>query len=173
MPQLNRQDQPPRGGPEMWILRLKAKQSRTLAILSVSLWGTWTHWNGQCSEPCFVEKKACSGCKRGLPKRWKGYLHCWDYHEKREVFLELTPMAADAVLVQCGEGAPLRRNRIQMARGDGDNTRLKVTILSAVPLDVLLPEPKDPKKTLEKLWGIDDVAAYPEQPTALPMNEAQ
>lgn len=173
MPPLNRQDRPPRGGPEMLVLRLKAGVTKLFAILSPSLWGVWTHWAGSKSEPCFQDKKSCSGCKRGLPKRWKGYLHCWDYHDKREVFFELTPLAADAILEQCGEDAPLRGNRIQVVRGAGDKARLKVTVLSAVPRDQVLPEAKDPAKTLSKLWGMDDVVAYPQQPTAIPIDKAQ
>jgi hypothetical protein len=167
----NRQDTPPRSGPELPVVRLKASGSTMVVILSASLWGIWTHWNGSKTEPCYREKKQCPACKKGLPKRWKGYLHCWDYAKKREIFLELTPTSADQLLSQCGKDVPLRGNRMNVNRGAGDKARLRLTVLTAVP-PAELPAGRDPEVTLQKLWGLDDTLAFEQQPTILPNSEA-
>ena len=169
---LNRQNHPPRGGPSMPIRRVKAGQRKQFAILSRSLWGVWTHWNGKQSEPCYQEKKQCGGCKRGLPKRWKGYLHAYDFMDKEECFLELTPLACDQLLAQAGDKEPLRGNRVLVERGAGNKARLTVTMLTPVQSVSSLPAEKDPQSALQKLWGVDDTVAYPQQPPSLPMDEA-
>jgi hypothetical protein len=169
---LNRQDRPPRPGPEIEVLRIKAGATGQCIILSESLWGVWTHWNGRASEPCYSEKKDCSGCKRGYPKRWKGYLHVWDCFARREAFLELTPQSADHVLCQAGADS-LRGYRFQFQRGKGDKARLTVTLLPSVQLQNM-PEPKDPYKVLAYLWNIDElkVPAFSDAKTSLPISQA-
>lgn len=144
----------------MLVYRLKAGQSMDAVIVSRSLWGCYTHWNGRCSEPCYEGKGKCPGHKRGLPVRWKGYLHVYDVKRKRQCFLELTPTSADDLLRELGEGA-MRGQRVNIARQQGDKARLSVSVFSAerYTCDVSqLPEPKDPYKTLAKLWGVDDSA---------------
>jgi len=168
---INRQDRPPVGGPEMLVLRLKANQSLDAICISPSLWGCYTHWNGRCSEPCFGEKAKCPGHKRGLPVRWKGYLHVWDCRKKRQCFVELTPTSADDLLGQVGDGVILRGMRFVLTRQSGDKARLTVSVLEGerYAVDVgKLPTPKDPFKTLAKLWGIDDSALEPFAKDGLP-----
>lgn len=171
MQPLNRQNRPPDPGPEMLILRLRAGQRIVATILSKALWGVWTHWAGKRSEPCFGDKADCPGHKRGLPLRWKGYLHVFDHTKKKEGFLELTPVSAESLLDQVGNDSPLRGERIQVIRGGGDKARLTVELLAAIKEGVVLPPEKDPEKTLRALWGIERPQKGSKLSTAFPMNE--
>jgi hypothetical protein len=155
MSTLNTCHTPPPNGPELLIVRLKAGKKLLCVILSQSLWGVWTHWNGARSEPCFQERAHCNGCKRGLPKRWKGYLHVWDLERRRQVFVELTPVAAESINSQVGLGSVLRGYRVTLERMKGDQSRLIVHVHPMHTDSDTLPPAKDPAGTLTKLWGTD------------------
>jgi hypothetical protein len=137
------------------------------------LWGVYTHWAGNHSEPCYDNKKQCPGHKRGLPLRWKGYVHVFNQVTRNEEFLEFTPTSAKQLLDQFGESNPLRGNRVQMVRGRGDKARLTLTALTAATVTnpgIILPEPKDPYETLCKLWGITDLVLNEQGRSVIPLN---
>lgn len=169
---INRANEPPRPGPEMQVVRLKAGQELHATVLSDALWGCYVHWNGSRSEPCYADKKQCPGHKRGLPLRWKGYLHVVDNHRQTECFLELTPLAADQLIAQVGTGEPLRGQRLSMRRMSGDKARLKVTLLAhhTAVSKAELPRAKDPYATLVKLWGIADIGGDYLGGSSIPMS---
>jgi hypothetical protein len=167
MSTLNTCHMPPPNGPELLIIRLRAGKKLTCVILSHALWGVWTHWNGSRSEPCFSEKSHCNGCKRGLPKRWKGYLHVWDFERRRQVFVELTPTAAESINNQVGLGSVLRGYRVSLERMKGDQSRLIVHVHPMHPDVESLPSAKDPDATLRKLWGVDRRVASDEEQSGL------
>jgi hypothetical protein len=167
----NRQNVPPRPGPKIEIRRLRAGQTSTVVILSKSVWGVWTHWNGKVTEPCYEEKKKCPGCKKGLPKRWKGYLHCYDFNRRDECFVELTPISADAMACQVQAGDSLRGYRFRLQRANGDKARLSVTLLPSVEIPDL-PAEKDVQVVLCRLWELDGSVAVQEGTTNLPFTDA-
>lgn len=150
---------PPREGPEIFILRLKGNQTLSFAILSKSLWGIWVHWNGKKSEPHYKEDHLCIGCQAKRPKRWKGFLHCFCFEMGQEVFLELTPHSGHSLLAQLNKGGPLRGNRIQVRRTKGDNGRLLISVLTAIDNPAMLPNEKDPQESIMALWGLDPSGA--------------
>lgn len=155
MSDLNRDDRPPRIPKTMHLRRLKAGE-RFHGILLAPLWGVWTHWNGNRSEPCFKKKVSCPGHRKGLPSKWKGYFHVWNLLERAEEFLEVSPVAADQILDCLTTGHPARGHRVTILRGNGTKARLKVEVNESVPDAESLPQPKDPNKTLRRLWGIAD-----------------
>jgi len=154
---LDVQSTPPREGPEIYILRLKANQHYSFTIFSDHVWGINVHWNGKKSEPHFTDEGRCPGCQAKRTKRWKGYLHCFSAKMGQEVFLELTPASAQSLLSQLGDRGSLRGNRIQVKRTKGDNGRLLISVLTACPEPNALPKEKDPQESLLKLWGLGDV----------------
>ena len=146
----------PPSGPETPIVRVKTSGEHHFRILSRSYYGLWIHWNGQRSEGCFEDRQECSGCKRGLPRRWKGYLHCLAAERNgADCFLELTPVAITSLLAQCPKGESLRGLRLNVRRtSGGEKGRLRVLVLGDINPGKGLIEEKDPYNTLRKLWGL-------------------
>ena len=52
MAPLNRQDKPPKPGPRHEVWRIEPPHGFTGQIVSVSLWGVWTHWDGYRTREC-------------------------------------------------------------------------------------------------------------------------
>lgn len=167
---VRRSNIPPPAGPEMLVVRIDADQTVVATIISRHLVGFQTHWTGNRTIPCLERKGECHGCKAGMPSRWKGYLHVWDHHRKKDVFLEMTPHSANELLEQLGAGAEMRGQRVTLKRMKGKKARVKVqwdAIHGQVASDKL-PEPKDPQVTLETLWGYNVARlAGSEKPTIL------
>lgn len=147
--------QPPKAGPEIFIQRLKGGQKFTFTILSITLFGVWVHWDGKRSFPHYHPAEQCQGCMDRRQKRWKGFLHCFNYEIGQEVFLELTPFSATSLRNQLAGSDNLRGNRIQVSRTKGDNGRLVVQVLTAIQNPEALPPEKDPKASILKLWGME------------------
>lgn len=160
---LNLANEPPAPGPRLLVLRLRAGQKCSFVILSETIIGIWTHWSGRASNPCFTPKEDCEGCKKGYPKRWKGYIHCIDKSAHRHVFLELTPMSATSLRGQIPGGSSLRGFSLSAERGRGDKARLAVLIEQYCPKISDLPQAIDPIPTLSELWGLkpDPERQYP------------
>lgn len=173
MNKLSRPIRRPASGPQMWILRLKAKEEVQVCILSKAIWQCMVHWAGDHSEPCFEDHKTCHGHKRGWPLRWKGYLHVYDLRQRKECFLEITPGLADQLESAIGTGEVYRGQRVKLVRGRGDKARYSLEIM--LPHEqvsrVDLPPEKDPYETLCKLWGIDPGTLERLGEASIPMSE--
>lgn len=155
MAELNRDDRPPKAGPKWWIERIGAGREGLFTIFSRNIFGVWTHWQLHGSQPCFNRKEDCEGCKRNFPRRWKGYLHAYDHHAKRQCFLEITPIVAESIQQQLGEDQPVRGYRLKMKRGNGPKARVKVEVLAPLGGGPELVEEKFPEETLRKLWSLN------------------
>lgn len=152
---IRREDTPPIAPRTLTLVRLKAGEQLTARILSPSLWGLWTHWNGAQSLPCFRDEKKCDGCKKGWPSRWKGFLHVLRVENRRQIFVELTSHAASMFLDQVPDRHALRGLRVLFERSrGGDNGRLRLTLLSTDSANLDLPAALDPLATLDNLWRI-------------------
>lgn len=146
---------PPLPGPTMRIERIGAGSRWTVCLLG-PLWGVWTHWHGEAkrSQGCYGDQSDdCEGCKRGLPRRWKGYLHVIHLEAGEECFVEITPVIAQALACQIPRDIPYRGNRLTIKRGAGLKARLEATLLPAERNIELLPASKDPEAILKALWS--------------------
>lgn len=167
MLELDRGGARPKSGPEIWVRRLKAKDTISVSICSPAIWEFWVHWAGDKSQPCLKPHKSCPGHRQGLPRRWKGYLFVVNHRSRRCEFLEITLGAVEQLNELVGEKTNLRGKRFTVARGNGDASRLSFASLPDWQLfsTAVLPEDVDPAKTLCKIWGIEDVSSSPsEQP---------
>ncbi len=150
---------PPQAGPQFKVIQLDAGESVDGVILAPSVWGVITHWNEGAgvkgrSQRCTRDKGACDGCEKELPSRWKGYIHFYNFANKSEEFLEITPGAFDKLLLEAPTDRPLRglRLRAQRSKG-GKNGRLKLELgLFAGSMDAF-PKTRDPEPILEILWN--------------------
>jgi hypothetical protein len=90
-----------------------------------------------------------------MPKRWKGFLHCWDDASHQEIFLELTPTSASAVMTAILGDNLLRGTVMTVSRGPKANSRLNVHVQVYRRDEKALPREKDPRLSILKLWGCD------------------
>lgn len=147
-------DNIPRRGPEIFIKRLKGGEAKTFVLYGTKIRGIWVHWNGGTgkSEPHYEEN--CSACSKQIGKRWKGFLHAFCVEEKQQVFLELTPSGAAALLHQLADPETIRGNLVRVKRSPAQNGRLQIVALERVKQHDNLPPEKDPRRSILKLWGV-------------------
>lgn len=152
--QLRRQDKPPKPGPEVEVIRCEGGAGVRVQVVSDSIWGVWTHWDGHRSRECTGEDDNCIGHRSKWATRWKGYLHVWCPFRKAFCFLEITPMAAAEILRLLGGSPSMRGMHLRLDRVGG-NKRAKIAVELTKGLgDVtILPEPLSPESVLRKLWG--------------------
>jgi len=150
---LHRADVPPAPGPNDWIVRIPPNVGFNGQILSHEVVGYYTHWAGTTVE-CLQDADICPGCKTRLPQRWKGYLQCWDALKRKEVFVELTPDAAQQILLQRSAERSLRGLRIKAWRV-GRNPKGRIMVEISMPMDTFadLPAPRDVEPILRTLWA--------------------
>jgi hypothetical protein len=151
---------PPPPGPKRFIRRIKANESFTFLCYSAVWWALWTHWDGSRSQPHFKRKDRCDGCKRGLPKRWKGYLDVYNSDTKQREFLECPPGVAEQFELALPRGENFRGQRFTVKRGLGQKARCRVNFhahISVAKPGHVMPKPEDPCDILLSLWGFTDV----------------
>lgn len=157
MPDFDEQHTPPRPGPEKFVRRVRAREKLTVTCISRTWWGIWIHWDGKRSHPHEKAQGKCQGCKRGWPKRWKAYLHVYNSSNHAQEFLELTPIAVEALQSETAPSNNMRGVRFTIERGAGDKARMRIALLShheSIPGNRPLPHEEDPKPTLLALWGL-------------------
>ena len=143
---------PPNPGPRDHVLRVRAGEEHCFISCSPALWGVWTHWIAERTEPCIVPKAECRGCQKQAPLRWKGYLHVYDTGTKLPCFLELTPVVAKDLLTLASPNADLRGLSFRISRGRGGKAHLRVAWAGGRYNGTDLPEARDPKDVLTVLW---------------------
>lgn len=149
-------DHIPEDGPELFMLRMKGNKCLTFTIWGTKVRGCWYHWHKDHSEPHFQDDEKCPGCIARQGKKWKGYLHCYCSEMRQEVFLELTRACAKSLMDQLGGAPSIRGAVIQVKRTASDNGRLFVSIMKPCSNPELLPPEKDPRKSILRLWGLDE-----------------
>lgn len=133
--------------------------------LSRQIAGLWTHWSGSRTEGCRADTPDCPGCRRGLPRRWKGYIHAQDCLSGYTSIVEITPGAARQLLNQRHDLPDLRGLQVRLERTTGAaNGRLNAILVGKHPSPDLLPIELDPIATLERLWDQPPTGQAPTLP---------
>lgn len=151
---LRRADAPPEAGPKFWVWRVRPGQGFHGQIISPSVWGVFTHYDGDRTRECYQDTKKCQRCLDGMSSRWRGYLYVWNAHLKTYGFLELTGDACEELWRQVGDKHAMRGRLLEVKR-KGANIRgiLDVKCYPSAGDASTLPEPIDPEETLRKLWS--------------------
>jgi len=148
-------DRPPAVVKVIPIMKVKADSKFSCVVCSHDIFGMYTHWNGRHTEPCMGDKKTCGLCKKGLPRRWVGYLHITQPTGVGSAFLELTATAANMLLNSLGEIKSLRATRIFVYRLGGKlRSPIQIDVLGIAEPAMQLPAPKDPTPTLSVVWKV-------------------
>jgi len=150
---------PPRDPATLHVERLKAGQELLCHAVSQSVFGLTTHWNesGRHSLPCTSVN--CPGCKKGLPARWKGFLHVIRCSDRKQLLVELTSTATALLHDQVPQIDQLRGYRLRIYRGRGaDNSRLRCELYGEKMQGLVLPSEIDLIPSLRKIWrGVPDL----------------
>lgn len=154
MAELRRQDKPPAPGPACEIFRIKGTQRVHFWCLSDDIWGVWTHWGNNRTNPCTGEsKETCEGHAKEWPLRWKGYLCVFDVFRGKLGFYELTPGAAQQIERQTTAGQTLRGRVLICSRSsEGKGSRARVEVQPYLTDLTRLPDARDPELYLRQLW---------------------
>jgi hypothetical protein len=80
---------PPKPSMQLWVRRLKEGERAIVVCLSEYCMGYRLHWTGRRTVPCIDPVEVCSGCARGLPVKWKAYLHVYHIDARRQEILEI------------------------------------------------------------------------------------
>lgn len=159
MPKFSRQDRPPAPGPANEIVRVGSTGEAYGYCLSHSLEGYWMHWDGNRTQACSKDDGECKLCMRGFSNRWKGYIHFHCLYRKKEIFVELTPGAAEMLLSQVDKEASLRGLKIRIKRsGNSVHGRLRVEVDKYASCPENLAEPKEAIDALTRLFGWSEKA---------------
>lgn len=182
MKPLNRQNLPPKPGPRLHLWRIEAGPGFRGQIVSCSLFGVWTHWDGHRSRECTATipqpgentdreidgevaqqismqaptmlSESCIGHKEQWPLRWKGYLFVWNSRAEQFGFLELTPGGATELLRQAPSHGNLRGLLLKAERhGKSIRSKVAIELTQGVGDPNALPAAVDPEDTLRALWG--------------------
>lgn len=145
------------------VIRVTTAESHQFVCLSASIWGQGVHWSGNRTQECLKERKLeCEGCKRGLPWKWKGYLHVATPENRWDGFLELTPTACILLESQLPKDKSLRGVIFKIRRTKGGaKGRYIVEVLDRRISEEELPQSKDPFDTLRFLWTVKRSAGQP------------
>jgi hypothetical protein len=147
---------PPRRGPELRVERVRGGDNWSVVILSTALYQCWIHYDPSTrrSQKCTSTGDDCEGHKRGLPMKYRAYLHAHGGRNNEQHFLELTEECARRFLEKVGEDTDLRGLRVKFIRTTKSNGRLFCEVDPYVsPLDPRkLPTEVCPESSLEWLW---------------------
>jgi hypothetical protein len=137
------------------VIRWTSKEWGMFVILSSSAWGQDTHWDGRRTEECLKAKKLdCPGCKRGLPGRFKAYLHVNNGTKTWDGFIELTQAAWEQIITQVETKVSLRGLMFRVRKTSGGaKGRYVIEVMERVLDPEELQQAEDPYPTLRFLWG--------------------
>jgi len=160
MSELNRMEEPQKEKGELFIKRLDAGEQIEVVCLSVKPEGFLTHWQPAhgnrkgYSLPCTKPIEECEGHVRRLGTRWRGYIHCFELHKGKPLFMEITPETLQNLRCLLGEATIYRGLVFGFKRMNGKNTRIITTLLAewARRSHAPLTEPLSVEPMLRKLW---------------------
>jgi len=149
-------DEVPAPGPELYVKRLKGSESLSCLILATGIRGAKCHWTNGHTIPHFTNPSLCEGCKQKIGIDWKGFLHVYATELNAQIFLELTPFSARAVMTLFPQPESMRGNWIKVTRTKAANGRMRVQPQSHMHPPKNLPEEKNPMTSVLRMWGILD-----------------
>lgn len=124
-----------------------------VVVLSQDVTGVYVHYYNHRTRPCLASRDLCEGCDLRYPRRWKGYLACWDKSRGRLCLAQLTQ---EAFLRTAGLHAlrgKLRGCVLRLTRaGASRNSRVNAQVKPVTWEEGLLPPAFDVKAALERIW---------------------
>jgi hypothetical protein len=152
-PLFARCDEPPNLPRVTPIKKIGDTDSIKVIVLATKLFGVWTHWNGDNTVPCLAHSHPDECPYHQMPKRWKGFLHCWNDYLNTTFFVEVTDLAAQKLTAELPEGRPLRGAKFVLGRErQTRKAPISVSYQGHYEGPKQLPREETPEVTLAALW---------------------
>jgi len=108
--------------------RLSGSDSQQFLVYSPELRGFLTHFVAGRNVPCFGDDSLCEGGCKTANLRENFLLHAWSLKRSRQVFIYLTPGAAEQIIDQIAPGGSLRGRMLRLTRSRTDKGRLRAEL---------------------------------------------
>lgn len=126
-------------------------------VVSTKVMGIMTHWDGKRTRPCLDTDGSggCPGCDAQQPSRYQGFLELRTKYGQKNVFVALTPGAADEL--EESHGSVLLRGRTVRIWRERRSKRspLRVMVLQEVPVKSNVPKETSLEETLRRIFGME------------------
>jgi hypothetical protein len=142
-PKLRTVKAPTRRPDVLWVERLTGNDSQQFVIYSPELRGFVTHFVAGRNVPCFHPDHECDGGHLETNLRENYLLHAWSLKRKRQVFVYLTPGAAEQLQEQLAPGASLRGRFLRLTRTTSKKARLHADLGEVAEGVKSIPPEKD------------------------------
>jgi len=139
------------------ILKIRRDDVKTFIVLSPRVWGHATHWDGKRSVRCTLNSGRCI-CQSGeVATRDKGHVLVANGVGQTLGFLELTPLAWEALLLFSVNVDGLRGKAIKVFRQyQSMKGQLMIEDWGFYQGEGPLPKDRDPEPTLRRIYGLPD-----------------
>jgi hypothetical protein len=116
--------------------------------------GCYTHWDKYRTQPC--TGNGCPYDKAGVPRRWQGYIDIYGQLTERQIVIQITPLAAQALDAAKKHYGYLRGLLVAFDRvAKRPNARIQVATRQLPQPFPQLPTPIDIRKYMALIWQSD------------------
>jgi hypothetical protein len=112
----------------LWFVRLTGNEREKFVCYSPQLRGFFTHWTGKKTVACFEDRSLCEGGHKEETVRENFYVHAWSMKLGKQVFVYLTPSAAEEMEMQAGKNKDWKGLQFDVFRTPSDKGRLHVHV---------------------------------------------
>ena len=113
--------------------------------------GTNTHWDTYRTQPC--PGADCKLCHEGKPFRWQGYIDVFGQLSERQIVIQITPLAAQALDEARRRYGYLRGLLASFERvAKRPNARIVIETRQLTQPHPRLPPPVDIRKYMSLIW---------------------
>lgn len=135
---------------------LRAKPGAGLVVVLTGYASAcWLHFVAAHAFRCPGLRDRCLHCHDHHPRKWFGYLPCYEFHSGKLGVVEFSPTMADSLVTQLDHHQQKVYGALVEVQRLGSKTRspIRVTLLKpAKPLPFSLPEPEDLTSWLEATY---------------------
>jgi hypothetical protein len=131
-------------------------KGKLVGVVTSSSWtGAFTHYFGGRTNAC--EGEHCEVCKKGVGKRWHGYVGVWNPKSRRHFLFEFTALAAEYFQKYVEIMNTLRGCEfIAERRGVRKNAPVTISCRPANLDGLSLPPEPNIRQALCIIWGLPD-----------------
>jgi len=112
-----------------WVRSPKALEVFKFTIYSSEIQPIYTHFNGDATRPCYLNRVLCDPKHSLLNLRWKGYVFGWDHEMNCIHWVQLTQEAANQLIDQLAGPQNIRGLTVQISRTKKKQGRMNCHVI--------------------------------------------